>query len=357
MIKKGAAVIAVAVALGCAACSSETAGGGSPFGVAADRAPAAGLPPVPTPPAPVGPATRTVRTAAELAAAGREARPGDVIQLADGVYPGKFQLTSAGTADKPITLRGGRGAVIDGEGIKEGRTVELTASHWRLEGFTVRNGQKGIMGIGVTGTQVIGLEVHQIGDEAVHFQHGSTDNVVRDSFIHDTGKRRPGFGEGVYFGSAKSNWPGGQPDRSDRNKAYSNRIGPNVTGEGVDIKEGTTGGEVRGNTFDGAGQTGENSGESWINAKGNDYVIAENTGAGAHRSGFKTRTEAEGFGCGNTFRANSGSVAPFAKDDGYAFDITNNRQCGDRENVVCDDNRVGPGGKGLSTIEPRPCRP
>ncbi|WP_158881757.1 right-handed parallel beta-helix repeat-containing protein [Amycolatopsis anabasis] len=344
-------VALAALALLCSCASGNGSEGGKPPSGKEEHTPA---PPVVHTGAP---ADRTVRTADELTAALREATPGSVLELADGVYTGQFAISAAGTADQPITLRGSRNAVIDGGGIRKGRTIELTGSHWRLQGFTIRNGQKGLMALGVTGVEVSGLEIHDIGDEAVHFQHGSSDNVVRDSVIHDTGKRRPGFGEGIYFGSAKSNWPDSQPDHSDRNKAIGNTLGPNIAAEAIDIKEGTTGGEVRGNTFHGAGQTGENSGESWVNAKGNGYTIADNRGAGAHRSGYKTRTEAEGFGCANTFRGNSGSVAPFTAPDGWAFDVTNNGQCGGKPNVVCDDNTVTPGGAGLSTIPPIRCQP
>ena len=65
---------------------------------------------------------------------------------------------------------------------------------------------------------------------------------------------------------------------------------------------------MRGNVFDGRGQTGENSGESWVNAKGNDWVIEDNTGTGAYASGFKTRVQVEGWGaatCSAATRARS----------------------------------------------------
>jgi hypothetical protein len=84
---------------------------------------------------------------------------------------------------------------------------------------------------------------------------------VQDSEVTDTGGST-GYGEGIYVGSAKSNRPGGTPDRSDRNKALNNKIGPNVQAESIDIMEGTTGGELSGDIFDGSGQSGENSADS-----------------------------------------------------------------------------------------------
>jgi hypothetical protein len=295
----------------------------------------------------------TVTDADALTRALAQARPGDRITLAPGTYEGRFLITRAGTREQPITVTGPREAVIDGGGIRGGRALTLQADWWQLAGFTIRNGQKGLMAEHANHTVVAGLAVYDIGDEAIHFQHGSSDNLIRNCVVHDTGKRRPGFGEGIYLGSANSNWPGGQPDRSDRNRVVSNHLGPNIAAEPIDIKEGTTGGEIRDNTFDGRGQTGENSAESWVNAKGNGYTIAANRGAAAYLSGFKARTVRPGWGCGNTFRANSGSVAPTSKPGGYAFDVANQADCADAPNRVCDDNHVT--GAPLSQLPPARC--
>ena len=62
-------------------------------------------------------------------------------------------------------------------------------AHWRLVGFTVRDGQKGVMADGVTDSVIQDLTVTQIGDEAVHLRTASTDNVVRGLTISDTGLR------------------------------------------------------------------------------------------------------------------------------------------------------------------------
>src|SRR6185436_18008372 len=80
------------------------------------------------------------------------------------------------------------------------------AQYWRLVGFSVTNGQKGVMADQTVGTVVQGLTVHGIGDEAIHLRDNSTDNVVLDNTIRDTGLRRDDYGEGVYIGTAVSNW-------------------------------------------------------------------------------------------------------------------------------------------------------
>ncbi len=43
-----------------------------------------------------------------------KAKPGDVINLKDGTYKGKFKATNTGTASKKITLRGSERAVLTG---------------------------------------------------------------------------------------------------------------------------------------------------------------------------------------------------------------------------------------------------
>jgi hypothetical protein len=57
-----------------------------------------------------------------------------------------------------------------------------------------------------TGWVVDGLYVHHIGDEGVHFRRSSSDGVIRNSTIEYTGTVQPAYGEGVYLGSANSNW-------------------------------------------------------------------------------------------------------------------------------------------------------
>lgn len=291
-----------------------------------------------------------VHDADTLRAALADAAAGDEIRMADGVYNGRFVIGTDGTPDAPITLTGSRAAVIDGGATTTGRAVELRADHWRLAGFTVTNGQKGIMALGANHTVVDSVRVHHIGDEAVHFRDASSDNVVRNSEIGDTGLREPGFGEGVYFGQAVSNWPDGQPDHSDRNAAIGNHFGPDVRAEAIDVKEGTTGGEISGNTFDGIGMTGANFADSWLDVKGNDYLIADNEGTTALRDGFQTNVAVDGWGRDNTFRHNTADV----RGPGYGFNIklSGGSALG---NVVCSDNTVTNADSGVANVPTAPC--
>jgi hypothetical protein len=123
--------------------------------------------------------------------------------------------------------------------------------------------------------------------------------------IYATGLRREKFGEGVYLGTAESNWAaysGGKMDRSDRNLVRGNVI--RSTAEAIDIKEGTSNGRIVGNIFDGSGLSGSKHNDSWVDVKGNGYVIEGNTGSNTNGDGFQTHKIVDGWGTGNVFRAN-----------------------------------------------------
>src|SRR5262245_36985567 len=111
-----------------------------------------------------------VSTASQLTAALNNAIPGDEIRLADGTYATKLVISRSGTTSAPIVLTGSRNAVINGGGTSSGRAIQLQASNWRLVGFTVTNGQKGIMALGAHNTVIDRVRVFHIGDEAIHFR-------------------------------------------------------------------------------------------------------------------------------------------------------------------------------------------
>lgn len=293
-----------------------------------------------------GEPTATVTTADELHAALATAAAGDVITMAPGVYEGQFVATTSGTAASLITLCGGADAVIDGGGTRKGYGFHLDgAQYWHLQGFTVTNAQKGVMADGTVGSVIEGLTVHHIGDEAIHLRRHSTDNVVRGSTIYDTGNRREKFGEGVYVGTATSNWcdiTDCEPDRSDRNLVEHNTI-YDVTAEAVDIKEGTTGGIVRANTFDGSSLV-EDGADSWVDVKGNDWLIEDNVGENSTMDGFQVHDVEDGWGRGNLFRGNTAVV----NGPGFGFSLTP-----PQDNVVECANTVTGADEGFSN---EPCR-
>jgi len=296
------------------------------------------------PAAAAGPVSCTgdaVSSADDLGDALSAAGPGDIIRLEEGTYSGRFVATAAGTAAEPITLCGPEGAVLDGEGTDEGYVLHLDgAEHWVVSGFSVRNGQKGVMADGVTHTVIENLSVSQIGDEAIHLRNFSTDNTVRGNTIRDTGLRKEKFGEGVYVGTAESNWcdvSGCEPDASDRNVVEGNDIAA-TSSESVDIKEGTSDGVVRGNTFDGSDITGA---DSWVDVKGNGWLIEDNTGRNSPVDGFQTHEIVEGWGTRNVFTGNTADV----NGEGFGYSLTP-----ELDNVVECSNEAAGAAEGTSNV-------
>ncbi|MER5436336.1 hypothetical protein [Streptomyces sp. NPDC002588] len=284
-----------------------------------------------------------VSDATTLEQALAQARPGDSISLANGTYAGNFTAEVSGTAAKPIFLCGGSGAVIDGGGTDDGYAFHLDrVSYWRLVGFSVRDAQKGVMADGVVGTVIQGLTVEQIGDEAIHLRDFSSDNMVRDNTVRATGLRREKYGEGIYIGTAKSNWctvSACDTDRSDRNVVRGNHIS-DTTAEAVDIKEGTSDGKLIDNTFDGSKLSGSHNNDSWVDVKGNGWLLQGNTGSHSPLDGFQTHQIVQGWGTGNTFRGNTANV----DGPGYGFHLTS-----DGNKVTCD-NKANDAAEGLSNV-------
>jgi parallel beta-helix repeat protein len=228
---------------------------------------------------------------------------------------------------------------------------------WHLSGFTVANSAKGIVLDRSSNNVIDRVEVSGTGDEGVHFRTSSSGNTLQNSLVHDTGRDQPGYGEGLYFGSAQSNWPkygenGSGPDRSDNNKALNNTFRA-IAAEHLDIKEGTEGGLVEGNTFTG-GVSGANSADSWIDVKGNGYTITGNHGAytaGTLANGYETHQIVSPYGCGNTWRNNDSDLGGVG---GYAINVTNQSKCSGNPNVVYSSNSVTGATKGLTNIPVTP---
>jgi hypothetical protein len=298
----------------------------------APEKPAPDLEPTPGPEASVPPVvsgTVSVDTPDALRAALASAVPGTVIDLADGEYQFKPRLvaSASGTKAAPITLRGSRGAVIRTKNASGDYGLHITGDYWRVEGITVAHATKGIVLDGSVGTVLDGVEVYDIGDEAIHFRTCSSDGVLRNSYVHDTGVNSAQYGEGVYVGSANSNWSKYQctdavegQTRGDNTERVliENNVFEDITAEGADLKEGTDSGILRRNTFRRAGVSGMNSADSAVDAKGNNWLIEGNVVSDTDKpwmddgvarpseflDGFQAHSVYSGYGTGNVFRAN-----------------------------------------------------
>jgi parallel beta-helix repeat protein len=289
-------------------------------------------------------ATVEVDTSVELQRALDDAEPGQVILLRSGEFTGQFTASVSGTQERPIVLCGSADSILNGGDVDDGYVLHLDgADYWHLDGFGVTNGQKGVMADATTGTVIEGLTVTKIGDEAIHLRNSSTDNVVSGNTISGTGHRRDKYGEGIYVGTAESNWcdvSDCEADASDRNVIENNTIS-DTTAEAIDIKEGTSDGIVRGNTFDGSGLEGD--ADSWIDVKGNGWLIEGNVGVDSPGDGFQTHEVVDGWGTDNVFRGNTAQV----NGPGYGFALKP-----EAGNTVSCDNTATGAGSGLSN---EPC--
>jgi Right handed beta helix region len=316
-----------------------------------------------------------VDTVDEIGAALNSAQPGDVVHVADGEYlfDERLVASASGTEVAPITLRGSRAAMIRTEDESDDYGLHVTGDHWRIEGITIAYASKGIVLDGSIGTVIDSVEVYEIGDEGVHFRTCSSDGVLRNSFVHDTGRDSPQYGEGVYVGSANSNWSDhecadpiegvGEGDNTERVLIEGN-VFEDITAEGADLKEGTDSGTVRGNVFRRVGASGENSADSAIDAKGNNWLIEDNevteTDApwsdegeprpSAFADGYQTHSVYDGYGTGNVFRNNrvTGAIPGFGIGLYPALD-----------NVVTCDNTAPEAAEGLvgDNGQPADCEP
>jgi hypothetical protein len=347
-----APAILVFLALGVAGCSQGGTGGGPQASAATSgatatpSAPASGMASS-TPVADSSCAASgavTVSSASELKRALAKARPGEEIVLAPGSYDGHFTATVSGTQGAPVTLCGPRSAVLDGGSISNGYTFYLDhVSWWRVEGFTVQGGQKGVMADHSDHDLLYGLYVHSVGDEAIHLREFSSYDTISHCIVRDTGLLVQFFGEGIYVGSANKNWcryTGCAPDASDYDVITGNNIA-DTTAENIDIKEGTTGGQIIGNHFDGAGMVAS-AATAWVNVKGNDWTIADNTGVNSIKDGFQVHQVYPGWGIGNVFRGNDAQV----DGPGHGFFVQNSRL----QTIVACDNDVSGAALGFSTI-------
>lgn len=262
-----------------------------------------------------------VDTVAEIQAALRDASPGDVIHVAPGTYelaavstvgirPAYYYSESSGTAAAPITLQSAdpaNPAILKGGSIHSpGYTLYLTGDYWIVKDITITHGQKGIVLDHANYTHLNGVTVRHVGQEGIHIRDGSSNTVIENSIVDETGATGSatdkGFAEGIYIGSDRSVWdvnegmPGSSAgagqgyDRAVHHTIVRNNIiGPGVAAEALDIKEGTSDTLIEDNLFLGAGIAGAayNFADSFIDVKGVNVTIRNNMGYRQNNTGIK----------------------------------------------------------------------
>ena len=304
--------------------------------------------------------TINVSTATQLQNALNTAAAGQTILLANGLYSkyGGFIIPANinGTSSNPITLKGSAQAIISSTNLSSGYGLGLRGNtYWIIDGFTIYNSAKGIVLDSSHHNTIKNIHVNKIGDEGIHLRSYSSFNSINNCFIDSTGQASPGFGEAIYIGSAVSNWPTytkGNADTCNYNSVTNNSFGDHVSSENIDVKEGTKNGRIAYNTFNGKGLNNLNSADSWIDVKGNYYIIECNTGSHTIADGFQTHILVAGWGDYNTFSNNTLAV----NSSGYGILITTSSSKGTAlNNIICSTNTITGSNNGLTNVAIQNC--
>jgi endoglucanase len=227
----------------------------------------------------------------------RNAMPGDVIAVAPGMYTGPavtipvhsnsgmapvtFQASNPGTMAAPIVVTAqdpSNPPVLVGQGptTGSGYVVHIGADYWHLQNLIVTSGQKGIIYDIANYGYICGVEVYNMGDEAIHIRDGSAYFAVEGVNDHDTGVGQPQYSEGFYCGSFASSDPNFNVDVHDVTIKNS-ILGPNVPTKLVNFQPGSHNNTVDSCQLIGAGGTGINGGQAFISNKGMSSVFQNST--------------------------------------------------------------------------------
>jgi len=216
------------------------------------------------------------------------AAPGDDIVLYPGDYRGietespedrwhYFHSHNSGTSTAPITVRSYARDDLQqlyGNSVDDaGYVLYLTGDHWRIRDLKFHTGQKGIMLDSANYNVLDNIAIYNVRDEGLHFRKSSSNNILRNCHIYDTGRSKPGFGEAVYVGTHEGDR---LADHSNNNRIGGCLFGPGVTAEAIDIKAGTVNTIVEHNTMNGADISGVNYADSFIDVKGDEIIVRFN---------------------------------------------------------------------------------
>ncbi len=262
-------------------------------------------------PTPSQAASVTCSTSSCLKSALANAQPGDVITLAAGAtFTGNFVAAKNGTSSAKITIKGASSTnkpIINGGTTSSGYALHITGDYYDIRNVKVTNAKKGIMLDHANNTWIEYVDVYKIGEEGVHYRDGSSNNVIKNSTVQDTGLLNPEYGEGVYVGSDVGKW-GSYKKETNNNRISYVTFGPNVRAEHIDIKEGSSRTTVEYCTFNGTGISGANYADSFMDVKGNDVVVKNNTGYRNNNSkiidAFQVHERVSGWGKNASFTGN-----------------------------------------------------
>ncbi|WP_158309756.1 right-handed parallel beta-helix repeat-containing protein [Microbacterium testaceum] len=283
--------------------------------------------------------TVTVTDTASATAAIASAQPGTTIRLADGVYGPLVVNDKHGTAEQRISICGTRDAIIrpfpDTFNMVDGIGVRVQGSSFiTLNGFTIQNAQKGVALASTSDSRVYGLRVTNTSQGGIYAQTGSSDNLIAANQISHTGldesipkggiwHQDGRYGEGIYVGNSQGNdtcEPNCAPDASDRNVIIWNTI-TDVTAEGIEAKEQSTGGLIYNNTV-AFSSTHQAAIYSALQIKGDGYLVYRNNITSGLKYGIRSVTTQVGdrdWGYDNVFASNTITLTSEIDPAEYGF--------------------------------------
>ncbi len=268
---------------------------------------------------------------------------GDCIFLTQGTYnlTTALRVTKSGTASQPITIQGAGSATTIINLQQQEMTFEK-ASYVKLRKMRLTNFSfRGLWLRDSHYNTLDSLEIDNTQNEAVALKNLSSFNVIKNSWIHNTGVTNPQWGEGVYLGGSAD--PGYVTDGPvTDNQLLNNTIGPNVRSEGLDIKGGADRTLVSGNTFDGTGTANVyTQGSSALIAAISSYnMIENNTLQFGRPNGIVFYAPSTGTMTGNVVQNNSINMTQlqfFTNDPYYGIQLTVNTNQSGRVAVKCNN--------------------
>lgn len=298
------------------------------------------------------------------------AKAGDTITLLPNTtYNGNLVINNIyGTKYNYISIIGNNTSTISGSSVENSNVIQISNSSYVYfglkpntineygQGYNLTNAEKGIYVVSCNNIIIQNLNIYNIGYEALHILNNSSYCNVLNNNIHDTGKYNPekGFSEGIYIGSAVSNWENNIPDYTNNIIISYNNL-YNIKSECIDIKEGTQYGIVSYNIMNGSELNNENNADSWIDIKGEYWNIEYNNMDVTLLDGIQTHfinNSVSNSGCNNTISGNSMDCITINNTpcEGYAINIsyyTNG-------NIVYSNNSYENAKKGLTNISVTP---
>ncbi len=254
-------------------------------------------------------------TTSEIVTAMDVATAGDTIIIEPGTYESTdFETGNAGTSLLPITIKSqdpDNQAILKSTSLNGGIVCEINHEYWIVQNLVFENASKGVVIDNASYSIIDGVTVSNTGQEGIHIINGSSNVQILNAKVFDCGLVTPDYGEAIYVGSDYLKW-----DRYDRNchdnLIQSCELGPGVSAEHVDIKEGTRRTIVEDCIFYGEGISGANSAGSFIDAKGDSAIIRNNIGfrqnnpkvIAAFETHKKTGLDGSIWGKGNQFTCN-----------------------------------------------------